>query len=335
VGTPAAVRAIIAALVAAVLGLVGGPGLALDLQGHRGARGLAPENTLAGFETALAVGVDTLELDVVLSSDDVPMVTHDRRLNPDLVRDRSGAWIGGPGPVVRERPSAALRDYDVGRIRPGSRLEATFPAQRPVDGQRIPTLDEVFERVAALGATQVRFNVETKLSPLAPQESADPERFATVIVQTLRRHGVMARTTVQSFDWRTLQAVQRLEPGLRTAYLSSQRSGFDTIRAADPLGSPWTAGLRWADHGSVAAMVKAAGGAIWSPAAADLDASTVARARGMGLRVVPWTVNEPSQMGTLIDWGVDGLITDRPDLLREVMKARGMSVPTPLTGARR
>jgi glycerophosphoryl diester phosphodiesterase len=300
---------------------------AFDLQGHRGARGLAPENTLAGFEVALAVGVQTLELDVGLSRDDVLVVAHDRTLSPDLTRDADGRWLASAGPSLRSLDFAALQVYDVGRIRPGSAYAAAYPAQRPVDGARIPSLDQVFERVAALGAHAVRFNIETKLSPLAPAQTADPGTFARRLVETLRRHKMADRSTVQSFDWRTLREVQRIAPDIATAYLSVQQSGFDTIRAADPAGSPWTAGLRHSEHGSVARMVLAAGGRIWSPNAADLDAGRVAEARALGLKVLPWTVNDPVQMGRLMDWGVDGLITDRPDLLREVMAARGVALP--------
>jgi glycerophosphoryl diester phosphodiesterase len=326
-------RVVARGLAAALLGaaaLACGAAAAFDLQGHRGARGLAPENTLAGFETALAVGVDTLELDVGLTRDDVLVIVHDRTLNPDVVRGPDGQWLAAPGPVVRSLDFAALQAFDVGRLRPGSRYAASYPAQVPRDGARIPSLEQLFERVAALGASRVRFNIETKLSPLAPAETADPETFAQRLVEAVRRHGLAARTTVQSFDWRTLRAVQRIAPELATVYLSVEQAGADTIRAGDPQGSPWTAGLRHADHGSVPGMVKAAGGAVWSPNAADLDAARVAQARALGLAVVPWTVNDPAVMRRLIEWGVDGLITDRPDLAREVMRERGMPLPAPL-----
>lgn len=315
------------ALVAACLALATGTAASFDLQGHRGARGLAPENTLAGFELALALGVDTLELDVGITRDGVPVVVHDRRLNPDLVRDARGRWLDGPGPAIREIGLRALRELDVGRLRPGSAYAAAHPAQRPVDGQRIPTLAEVLALAGRPGAGRVRFNVETKLSPLAPDEAADPETFARVVVDAIRAAGVAARASVQSFDWRTLRAVRRLAPEIATVHLTSARPGFDTVRAADPAGSPWTDGLRVAEHGSVARAIRAAGGAVWSPNALDLDAAAVAEARSLGLAVVPWTVNDAARMHRLIDWGVDGLITDRPDVLHDVLVERGLRAP--------
>ncbi len=307
-----------------VAGLPAGSAAAVDLQGHRGARGLAPENTLAAFDLAIGLGVDTLELDVAITRDDVAVVVHDRTLNPDLVRDARGRWLDGRGPSIRALDLAALRAYDVGRLRPGSAYADAHPAQRPVDGERIPTLPEVFELARRRGADRIRFNVETKLSPLAPTEAADPDTFVRVIVAAIREAGVASRTTIQSFDWRTLRGVRRVAPEIATAHLSSRRPGLDTVRADDPAGSPWTDGLRFGDHGSVARMVRAAGGTTWSPDARDLDAQAVAEARALGLKVVPWTVNDAPTMHRLIDWGVDGLITDRPDVLRDVLVERGL-----------
>ena len=319
----------LAAVLAVVLDVVlaAGTAAAFDLQGHRGARGLAPENTLEGFATALEVGVDTLELDVALTRDDVLVVVHDRTLNPDLVRGADGRWLAARGPAIRRLSAAELAGLDVGRIRPDSGYAAAHPAQRPVDGARIPTLAEVFALAARHGADRVRFNVETKLSPLAPDEAADPDAFAAAVVAEVRRAGVASRTTVQSFDWRTLRRVRRLAPEIGTVHLSSAQPGFDTVGAGRPGGSPWTDGLRLEDHGSVAAMVRAAGGTTWSPNARDLDADAVARAQALGLKVVPWTVNDAGTMHRLIDWGVDGLITDRPDLLRDVLRELGEPLP--------
>src|SRR4051794_18770412 len=97
-----------------------------DLQGHRGARALFPENTLEGFAAALGIGVGAIELDVATTADGVVVVTHDLRLNPDLVRGPDGAWLAAPGPPVRSLTLAELRHYDVGRLRPGSDYAALY-----------------------------------------------------------------------------------------------------------------------------------------------------------------------------------------------------------------
>jgi glycerophosphoryl diester phosphodiesterase len=132
---------------------------------------------------------------------------------------------------------------------------------------------------------------------------------------------------IQSFDWRALKAVQALAPSIPTSYLSSQQRSLDNIAAGEPGGSAWTAGVQFRDHGSIPKMVKAAGGAIWSPDSRELSAELVAQAHELGLQVIPWTANKVVDMAQLIDWGVDGLITDRPDFLREVMAGKKLPLP--------
>ncbi|HYE39086.1 MAG TPA: glycerophosphodiester phosphodiesterase [Ramlibacter sp.] len=294
------------------------PALAFDLQGHRGARGLAPENTLPAFERALDLGVTTLELDVGVTADGVVVVHHDPALNPAITRDASGAWLAQRGPRLNALTFRQLQAYDVGRIDPASSYARTFSLQQPRDGTRIPSLAQVFDLVKARGA-QVRLNIETKLSPEQPADTVTPEAMVDALLQAIAAAGVADRVTIQSFDWRSLQRVQQLAPAIPTAYLTSRN-------VRDPA---WTAGLRLADHGSVPRMVKAAGGAIWAPAGNTLDEGLVKEAQALGLEVVPWTVNEPSDMERLLGWGVDGLITDYPDRLRAVLQRRGLALPAP------
>jgi glycerophosphoryl diester phosphodiesterase len=302
---------------------------AFDLQGHRGARGLAPENTLPAFARALSIGVGTLELDVGITEDGVVVVHHDRRLNPDIARGADGRWLRAPTRAIGELTFRELQRYDVGRIRPGSDYSKRFPDQRRLDGLRIPRLEDVFELARRARNAEVRFNVETKISPEAPDETVGPQEFARRLIQVIRDNGMEQRTIVQSFDWRTLAVVQREAPEIATSYLSSQSATLDNIGVGQREASPWTAGVRFRDHGSVPKMVKAAGGAIWSPNYRELDEALVKEARGLGLKVLPWTVNDPPDMERLIDWGVDGIITDRPDRLRDVMAAKGLPLPKP------
>ena len=296
---------------------------ALDLQGHRGARGLLPENTLPAFERALALGVTTLELDVGMTRDGVLVISHDPALNPDITRDAGGRYLEQRGPAIHALTWIQLQSYDVGRIKPGTDYARQFPEQQPVDGTRIPRLADLFDLVRRSGDSVVRFDIETKLSPDTPGETPLPEPFARALVDEIRRAGMASRCVVQSFDWRTLQVVQRIAPEIPTAYLSVQRR-FDNIGAERPEGSNWTAGFQHRNHGSVPKMVKAAGGSAWSAFHGDLDAAKVKEAQALGLKVLAWTVNDPVQMARLLDFGVDGLITDRPDLARTLLESRGL-----------
>lgn len=302
---------------------------AFDLQGHRGARGLAPENTLLAFARALSIGVTTLEMDAGLTEDGVVVIIHDRRLNPDIARGADGRWATGRPPAIRELTYRELQRYDVGRVRPGSEYSSRWPDQRRADKVRIPTLEEVFELTRHARNSEVRFNIETKISPEAPDETADPERFTRALIKVVRDNGMAARTTIQSFDWRTLAVVQKEAPEVSTSYLTSQQQSLDNIQAGHREDSAWTAGIQFRDHGSVPKMVKAAGGRIWSPYFGDLTEAALKEAHTLGLAVLPWTVNDRADMERLMAWGVDGIITDYPDRLREVMAAKGLPLPRP------
>jgi glycerophosphoryl diester phosphodiesterase len=302
---------------------------AFDLQGHRGARGLAPENTLPGFALALARGVSTLETDIAISRDGVLVISHDPALNPDITRGPDGQFLAARGPLIWHTEFAELQRYDVGRLKPGTRYAAQYPAQQPSDGARLPKLEDLFALVRKSGNTQVRLALETKLTPAAPDETMAPEPFARALVDAVLKAGMASRTTILSFDWRTLQAVQKMAPEIGTVYLTIQQRNFDNIGASRPGTSPWTAGFSFAEHGSVPRLIRAAGGRIWSSFHGDLDAAKVKEAQSLGLTVLAWTVNEPAQIARIMDMGVDGIVTDRPDLVRDEMQRRGMLLPAP------
>ena len=299
-----------------------------DIEGHRGARGLAPENTLPGFARALAIGVTTLELDMGMTRDGVLVVSHDAVLNPDHTRDGAGRWLEKPGPAIFSLTLEELRRFDVGRLRPGSAYAARFPEQQAADRVPIPTLQEVFELVRRSGNASVLFNIETKIDPGFPDRTPGPEHFVDAFLKVVRESEMGGRVTLQSFDWRTLRYAYRVAPEIATSCLTIQQPGEDNVQAGRPGRSPWLGGLAAADFaGSVPQLVKAAGAGTWSPDATTLTPALVVEAHGLGLRVLPWTVNDPGAMAALIDAEVDGLISDRPDLLRQAAAARGRSLP--------
>ena len=308
--------------------LVTGCATHFDLQGHRGARGLAPENTLAAFSTALEVGVTTLELDVGVTRDGVMVISHDRHLNADVARDTQGNHLAQRGPTITSISFAELQQYDVGQLKPGSNYAKSFPTQKSVNGERIPTLQSLFALAEKRGARDVRFNIETKISPNAASETLAPEPFVRALIAEIRKAGLTARATIQSFDWRTLQIAQREAPEITTVYLTSQQGAGDTVQVGKPGASPWLAGFDVDDHGgSAPKLVKAAGGKVWSPNHKDVTEALVREGQALGLKIIPWTVNDAPDMPRLIDWKVDGIITDYPDRLRAVMASRGMALP--------
>ena len=323
-GTPGRLARSFSALLLAMLAFAAH---AFDLQAHRGGRGLAPENTLAAFERAMDIGVTTLELDVAVTADGVPVISHDIALNPSHTRDGSGAWLNGTGPLVRSLTLAQLQAYDVGRLNPATDYGKQFATQQPQDGERIPTLAALFALVKARGATDIRFNIETKLDPARPDDTVAPEAMVRAILAEVDKAGMASRVTMQSFDWRSLALAGQLAPQVARAYLTSPR----TLKDARWTAGVDAAGMAVSTPRFVAFMARESRTpVIWSPAFAELTAADVLDAHAAGLQVVPWTVNRRPDMARLIDMRVDGLITDYPDVLRELMRERGMPLPRAL-----
>ena len=300
----------------------------LDLQGHRGARGLWPENTLAGFARTIELGVSAMELDCAVTRDGVVVVTHDPHLNPDCTRDARGRFLESAGPAIYALTYAQLQTYDVGRLRPGSAYAARFPQQQPMDGERIPRLADVLTLVRARGGARVRVAIEVKTFPEQPELTPAPEPFVQAVRLDVERTRASALIAVLAFDWRVLSVARQLMPQIGTVALTEQQPDEDTVRLGSPTPSPWLGGLDPADYGgSIARLVKATGAGTWGPNYLDLDASRVEQAHALGLRVVPYTVNEPSDMEQMLAINVDGMISDRPDVLRALLERRGMPVP--------
>lgn len=269
------------------------PAHALEIQGHRGARARFPENTLPAFEYALKIGVDTLELDLGVSKDNVLVVSHDPHVLPEICLPKSGK-APTPPPLLRSLTVAEIKNYDCGSL-----IHPKFSQQQQVPGTTIPTLDEVFEFVKTSKlprAAKVEFNIETKSFPDHPEYTVPPAEFAKLVVATVRKHGLVARTVIQSFDHRTLIEVRKLEPKLRISALN-QDASVNQIE-----------------------LVKKLKAEILSPNQELVRKEEVDALHKLGVRVIPWTANTPAEWRKLIDAGVDGIITDDPQALMEFLQ---------------
>jgi glycerophosphoryl diester phosphodiesterase len=301
-----------------------------QIYAHRAGRGLMPEQTLPAYVAALRLGVDYVDMDIGMTKDGVLVTTHDLTLNPDLTRDQSGRWVTDPIPIktlmLRE-----LQKYDVGRLKPGTQYASYFPHQRPVDLTPIPTLREIVRSVKRIAGDKVGFQIEIKNDPTQPELTASPSDFAHALYRLITEEDIGDRTEVQAYDWRCLVELSKLDRNIKTAYLSDHT----TVVMDNTERGTWTAGLLPKDHGySLPEMVKYLDGNCWEPFAMDLTKSDLDEAHRLGLKVVAW--GWPEQEGTefnyarneqLLDWGVDGIITDRPDILRGILAARGMNLP--------
>lgn len=250
----------------------------IRVHGHRGARAMRPENTIPAFEYAIAQGVDALELDMAVTKDGVIVVSHDPLLEPPVC---NGPRKGVP---IRELTFAEVREWDCGGQR-----NPQFPQQELVPGARIPSLDEVFDLA---GQGSFDFNIETKSFPDKPQYTPAPDEFAGMVLERVKAHGLERRVILQSFDFRTLVAMRRLDPAIRLSALTeTDQRPFAEI-AAD-----------------------AAGAEMVSPEFHLVTAAKVAAAHAAGVQVVPWTANEEADWDRLIAAGVDAIISDNPAAL--------------------
>ncbi|WP_067715909.1 glycerophosphodiester phosphodiesterase family protein [Nocardia yamanashiensis] len=349
-GTTAAATLLAAALLTAPPATADGPGREFDLQAHRGGAALMVENTLPAFTNALALGVTTLELDVQLTSDGYAVVTHDRDPSPDKCIDTAPATPNDPDfpyvpgtKYIRNLTLAQVRTIDC-----GSKALAAFPGQRTAPQSRMPLLSEVFDLVRARRADDVMLNVETKVEAAAPEQTAPREQFVNVVADEVRKAGMTRQVTIQSFDWGALMLMRRVAPELPLVALTS---GQQFLQAGEPGASPWLGGIDIDDFpGSLQEKYVSAaasfGADAVSPVHGDPQDGSIAdpgyrpfttrelvdAAHRRGMRVLPWTVDDRPTMTALIELGVDGLITNRPDLLRTVLSEYGFRLPARHTG---
>jgi glycerophosphoryl diester phosphodiesterase len=256
----------------------------IQVQGHRGARAMRPENTLPAFEYAIAQGVDALELDMAVTKDGVLVVSHDPELRAPVCtgpRDRA---------VIHELTLAEVRQWDC-----GAKQNPLFTTQQPVPGTRMPTLDEVF---ALAPKGKFLFNIETKIFPQRPEVAPSPVEFAKLVLAAIRKHRLESRVVLQSFDFRTLHAMKELAPEIKLSALYS--------------GAPR----------SFVEIGREAGAQIVSPEYHLVTPEQVKAAHAAGLEVLPWTANKPEDWTRLVDAGINGIISDDPAALIAFLKGR-------------
>ena len=296
------------------------PAKKIDIIGHRGAAGLRPENTLSAFQRACEIGVDAIELDVLSTADNNVIVHHDYTLKPEITRTPEGEWLDGPGSTIKKLTLAKLKTYDVGRLKPGTRYSRRYPEQQPVDGERIPTLGEVISLVEETCDPTTQLWIEIKTNPEEPDFTPAPETVADAVVQLLNKRDFIGRARILSFDWRSLAQVQNIAPNIATVYLSLEGRRLNNIKPGQPGPSPWMAGLDIDDFsGSIPQAVKAAGGRYWAPYYKHLTRVLLNDAHELGIQVFVWTPDIRIEMIRLFEMGVDGIITNRPDVLKSVV----------------
>ncbi|MEU6792520.1 glycerophosphodiester phosphodiesterase family protein [Nonomuraea wenchangensis] len=291
----------------------------VEIHGHRGARGLWPENTLPGMSRTMELGVHALELDVALTADRRLVLTHDLTVSAVTSADRRPLRDGDPlypyvGKPINALTLAQLHTLDVGVRLPRHPADPFALTQVAMPETRMPTLGAVLGLVNAYDAESVRLHVELKSDPTRPELTADPEMFTELVVDELDRHGRLGNVAVLSFDWRIIRHAARLAPGVRRFALIEP----DTLHWHDDLDS------------DVPAAARAAGATTLSPEHVMVDEKLMAQAAAAELDVAVWTVNDVALGARMLDLGVSGIVTDYPDRMRELWRERGLELPRPV-----
>ena len=288
----------------------------IRIVGHRGARGLFPENSMVGFENILKMGVTLIELDVVFSKDKTPIITHDHTINPSTSRDVDGEFVN-ENIKVSSLTVEQIKNYEIGRLDLDSDYGKRFPEQAQLDGIYMPTLQELFEKMQQPEFEQMRLMVEIKSEP--NYSSQDRENIASLVIKQIREANLSNKVLLHSFDWLLLSEFKKKDPKITTSFLT--KKGYQNESE-----NYYTSQVFMQDaagySNSVPEKISALGGSVWCPYFKDITRDRLLSARENNLIVVVWTLNELDDIDAMIELGVDAIVTDYPLRVMSALIAR-------------
>ncbi len=287
------------------------------VSGHRGARGVLPENTMEGFAFCQQIGTASIEFDVVMTKDRVPVVVHNHTLDGALARGPNGVWLPDPGPRVAEMTLEELRACDVGAANRATEYGRRFSDQATLPTAKAPTLAEVLDFAARPENASLSLLLEMKTDPDAPDLAQEREEMVAAIVAQVRAAALADRTVMHSFDWAILDVARAQAPEMPTSYLSYLPKGFPGENVDRTVMPDWEE-----IPPSLPKAVVEAGGQMWCPHFLDVTAELVAEAHDLGLVVGTWTANSIKEINRMIDCGVDSIVTDYPGRVQDCLLRR-------------
>ena len=306
-----------------------------DLEAHRGGRDVRPENTLYSYAYAIELGATSIEL----TKDGQIVMSHNPILNSDITRDENGNYIENNKYDIRLMTVDELKKFDVGVMDPncGEYYDLHGKTQFTYDA-KIPTLEELMQLIQSYGDKNIVLNIETKSYPdpasAGYKNNADPKKFVEVFNNIVKKYDMEDRVVLQSFDWQTLIEMKNLNPNISTSALWQEQPSWgrdsESLRRYEKKKSPWLGGLDIKDYqGNPVKAAHAIGADIISPYYTEISKQDVDEAHSLGMKVVPWTVNNEKDMNMLLDMGVDGIISDKPWLLKQVLEKHNIKLHTP------
>lgn len=310
-----------------------------DLEAHCGGRDVRPENTLYSYAYAIELGATSIECDMQLTKDGQIVMSHNPILNSDITRDENGNYIKNNKYDIRLMTVDELKKFDVGVMDPncGEYYDLHGKTQFTYDA-KIPTLEELMQLIQSYGDKNIVLNIETKSYPdpasAGYKNNADPKKFVEVFNNIVKKYNMEDRVVLQSFDWQTLIEMKKLNPNISTSALWQEQPSWgrdsESLRRYEKKKSPWLGGLDIKDYqGNPVKAAHAIGADIISPYYTEISKQDVDEAHSLGMKVVPWTVNNEKDMTMLPDMGVDGIISDKPWLLKQVLEKRNIKLHTP------
>lgn len=310
-----------------------------DLEAHRGGRDVRPENTLYSYAYAIELGATSIECDMQLTKDGQIVMSHNPILNSDITRDENGNYIENNKYDIRLMTVDELKKFDVGVMDPncGEYYDLHGKTQFTYDA-KIPTLEELMQLIQSYGDKNIVLNIETKSYPdpasAVYKNNADPKKFVEVFNNIVKKYDMEDRVVLQSFDWQTLIEMKKLNPNISTSALWQEQPSWgrdsESLRRYEKKKSPWLGGLDIKDYqGNPVKAAHAIGADIISPYYTEISKQDVDEAHSLGMKVVLWTVNNEKDMNMLLDMGVDGIISDKPWLLKQVLEKRNIKLHTP------
>jgi glycerophosphoryl diester phosphodiesterase len=295
------------------------------IYGHRGARGDYPENTIEGFEYLFSTGVKAFEFDVLIAKDSIPVLVHDFRLNISNTRDAQGQWLLNRDQKVNQMTSQELQQYDVGSINPSSSYGRRFKDQKQLDNIRIPTLAKLFELLNQNANKDVFLNLEIKSTPVEEGLTPKPNEMVQIILNEIKKSSLEDRTLISSFDWRIIKEFKKQAPNILRGHLSLQQD-LGSFKKNISANSPWVdENITEIELFELPKVIKKLAGHAWCPFYRDVTKQNVELAHNLGLAVNTWTVNSESDFQRMIEYGVDGIITDYPKKLQDFCKSKNIA----------
>ena len=293
--------------------------------GHRGARGEIAENSIEGFKHTFALGIKAVEFDVVISKDKIPVLYHYFNLMPYLVKDESGNWLKNSELKVFDKSYEELRKYNIGGLNPESKHGKRFKEQKLLKNAKIPKLSELLELASRKENKDVFLNIEVKSTPFKLGLTPIPSDTVSLILKDIDTHKLEDRIIISSFDWRILYELKKQNPRILRGFITLQQD-LSTTKKNIYENSPWMAKNYSLDELFLLPnIIKSLEGHVWSAFYRDVTKQNVELAHKHGLATCVWTVNKEQDIIRMIEYGVDGIITDYPKKAQEICESKNIS----------